>query len=56
LEIRDGRTAPVIFLKATYEACDELEKEVIKKNLLKYCHLDTLAQVKIVNELRKLVE
>jgi len=56
LEIRDGRTAPVIFLKATYEECDFQEKETIRKNLLKYCHLDTLAQVKIVNKLRKLVE
>ena len=56
LEIRDGRTAPAKFLRLTCNDCDEFEKRKIRKNLLKYCELDTLAQVEIVEKLRELVK
>ncbi|MEI6697249.1 MAG: DUF2779 domain-containing protein [Bacteroidota bacterium] len=52
LEIGNGMAASNSFLDLYY--CDD--KEVIKKtreNLLKYCHLDTLAMVKIFDVLQK---
>jgi len=55
MEIRDGFTASIEFLRMTYEGCGEEEKRKIRENLLNYCELDTLAQVEIVNELKNLV-
>ncbi len=55
LEIKDGRTAPVEFLSVTYEDCKESKKQRVRNNLLEYCKLDTLAQVKIVEKLTELV-
>jgi len=56
LEIRDGRTAPVEFLRINYEECDELKKQKVRSDLLQYCKQDTLAQVKIIEKLRELVK
>ena len=56
LVIREGLTASIEFLRATYEECNEQEKRIIGKNLLKYCELDTLAQVEIVEKLREFVK
>ena len=56
LEIRNGRTAPVEFLRITCEKCDENEKTKVREDLLEYCKLDTLAQVKIIEKLRELVK
>ena len=56
MEIRDGFTASIEFLRMTYERCEDEEKRKIRENLLKYCELDTLAQVEIVNELKNLVK
>ena len=56
LDIAEGMTASVEFLRVTYDKCDPDEKLKIRDHLLKYCELDTLAQVKIVDELVKLVK
>ena len=56
MEIGDGGTASVEFFKMTYENCSDAEKKKIRDNLLKYCELDTLAEVMIVNELQKIVK
>ncbi len=53
--IREGRTASIEFLRVTYEECDEKEKQKVRRNLLKYCEMDTLAQVMIVEKLREIV-
>ncbi len=55
MEIGDGGTASAEFFKMTYEECSEEEKKNIRDNLLKYCELDTLAEVMIVEKLRELV-
>ncbi len=55
MEIREGLTASIEFFRATYEECEENEKQKIRENLLKYCELDTLAQVMIVEKLREIV-
>ena len=55
MEIADGGTASAEFFKAAYEDCSEKEKKKIRENLLKYCELDTLAEVIIVEKLRELI-
>ena len=54
MEIGDGGTASAEFFKMAYENCSEEEKKKIRDNLLKYCELDTLAEVMIVEQLAKL--
>jgi hypothetical protein len=52
LEIKDGGSA----MEAYYKMClleDSAEIERIRKSLLDYCRLDTLAMVKILDSLRK---
>ena len=34
---------------------DEVEKQKIRTSLLKYCELDTLAMVKILNKLKEII-
>ena len=51
MEIGDGGTASAEF----YNMCYNNGKDV-REALLKYCELDTLAEVMIVNELRKIVK
>ena len=55
MEIGDSGTDSAEFFKITYEHCSEEEKKEIRENLLKYCELDTLAEVMIVEKLRELV-
>lgn len=50
LEIGDGMTASNAFLDL-YNCNDEVTKEQVRQNLLKYCGLDTLAMVKILEVL-----
>lgn len=47
LEIQKGDQAMISWWKMTHELTDEGEQEEIKKNLLKYCQLDTWAMVEI---------
>lgn len=56
MEIRDGRTAHVEFLRIAYEDCCEEEITSVRDNLLRYCKLDTLAQVKVLEKLKDLVK
>jgi len=53
MEIDNGGTASVEFYNMAYGDCKDKEKT--RENLLKYCELDTLAEVMIVNELEKIV-
>ncbi len=55
MEIGDGGTASAEFFNATYGACTEEEKKKVRDNLLKYCELDTLAEVLIVNKLKDII-
>ena len=55
MEIADGETASVEFYNITYNGSDEETKRKVRENLLKYCELDTLAEVMIVVKLRELV-
>lgn len=55
MEIGDGGTASAEFFNVTYGNCTEEEKRKVRNNLLKYCELDTLAEVMIVETLRELV-
>src|SRR3989344_7097348 len=55
MEIGDGGTASVEFFRMAYENCSDEEKKKVRDNLLKYCELDTLAEVMIVEKLKKIV-
>ena len=55
MEIGDGGTASAEFFNVTYENCTEEQKKKVRENLLKYCELDTLAEVMIVEKLREIV-
>jgi len=54
MEIADGGTASIAFLKATYEETKQKEKDRIRKALEKYCALDTEGMIWIVENLEKL--
>ena len=47
MDIGDGATAMASWNKMVYGDTDDDEKEIIRKHLLKYCELDTLAMVRI---------
>ncbi|MEX0920212.1 MAG: DUF2779 domain-containing protein [Candidatus Pacearchaeota archaeon] len=54
--IKDGGTASVEFYNMAYEdVYSEDEREKIRGDLLKYCELDTLAEMLIVNKLKEIV-
>ncbi len=54
LEIADGGAAASAWLRMR-ETVDLVEREAINRNLLEYCHLDTLAMVRILEWLRERV-
>jgi len=56
MEIGDGGTASAEFFRITYQDCSDAEKKKARENLLKYCELDTLAEVMIVERLGKLIK
>ena len=47
LSVSDGGKAMSEWKRMIYEVTDEGEKETIRKNLLEYCKLDTLAMVRV---------
>lgn len=51
LAIADGETASLMYLKAHKNEVPEEEKKRIYADLLQYCLLDTLAEVKLLGEL-----
>jgi hypothetical protein len=53
LPIQEGNEASLMYLKMLDPALPPEEKETIKKNLLTYCSHDTLALVRIREELLK---
>lgn len=53
LNVQNGTMAIEAWGKTIFEDVSEKEKEGIRKNLLKYCELDTLAMVKIFNKLNE---
>ncbi len=54
MEIKDGGAAMIAFAKLQYTDMSETEAENIRKALLKYCELDTLAMVMIYEHLKEL--
>ncbi len=55
MEIADGGSASVGFFNANYKNSSATEKDKTRKDLLKYCELDTLAEVMIVDKLKEIV-
>ena len=53
LAIGDGGTAADSWLKMR-SSSDRDEQDQIRQNLLEYCHLDTLAMVRIVDKMKEL--
>ena len=53
-EIADGGAALTAYAKLQYTVMTEAEREKITKSLLKYCELDTLAMVMLVEGLRNI--
>lgn len=54
LNINNGSDASYKFYISHY--LNEGNKQEIRKDLLEYCKLDTLAEIEIINELKKIVE
>ena len=55
MDIGDGGTASAEFFRITYGDCTDAEKKKVRDNLLKYCELDTMAEVMIVEKLREII-
>jgi hypothetical protein len=51
LAIADGETASLMYLKTLTSELPEEEKERIYADLLEYCSLDTLAEVRLLAKL-----
>jgi len=51
LAIADGENASLMYLKTLKSELPEEEKERIYADLLDYCRLDTLAEVRLLEEL-----
>ena len=57
MAIADGGTASSGYLRVTFgEDVSEEERNKVRKNLVEYCTLDTMAMVYIVDELGKMVK
>ena len=56
LEIQNGGQATQEFYKMIFKNLNESEKNQIKKSLLEYCKLDTLAMFEILNKIKILIE
>jgi hypothetical protein len=56
LEINNGADALLQYYNVTYKEASEEEREKVFHDLEKYCELDTLGMVWIVDELQKLVK
>jgi len=55
LEISEGETAAFEWLRMI-KSTDENEKSDLRKNLLEYCKMDTYAEVRILEEMRKMTK
>jgi hypothetical protein len=54
LDIADGGTASMAFLDMTFGEMSDEQKQKTRKDLLKYCGLDTEAMIWLVDELRRI--
>jgi hypothetical protein len=52
MEIGDGGTASSEYARVTFDDVPEKERNRVRAALLKYCQLDTLAMIRIVQKLR----
>jgi len=55
MEIGDGMTASNEYARVTFGEVTQEDREQVRAALLKYCHLDTLAMIKIIQALRALI-
>ena len=55
MAIQNGEMAKDLYMRM-YNSKDRAEIETIREELLAYCKLDTLAEVKVVERLRSLVD
>jgi predicted RecB family nuclease len=55
LNIQEGEMATTMYRKMIDPKCPPNEREQIKKDLLEYCKLDTLAMVELFKELQRLI-
>lgn len=56
LDISEGATAQRLWMQAVLEGKEDIDKETLFHNLCEYCKLDTLAMVKIYEEICKLTQ
>jgi len=56
LEVRDGQTASIRYLRMALGGMTEEETEAFRRDLLEYCKLDTYATVRLLEELLRLAE
>ncbi len=54
-ELKEGGSASAAFIRLQFEEMSDPEREAIRAALLRYCELDTLAMVMIVEHWRELV-
>jgi len=55
MDISEGGTASLEFLRVTFNNVDESERIKVRKQLEEYCKLDTLGMIQIVEKLRELI-
>ncbi len=55
MAISDGGTASVEYFNATYKECTKQHKIKVREDLLKYCGLDTEAEIMIIEKLKELI-
>ena len=55
LEIGEGMFVSTEYVRVTFGDVSDEERTCVRAALLKYCHLDTLAMIRIIQALKKLV-
>ena len=55
MTISDGGTASVEFFNAHYTECSEEKRKQVREDLLKYCGLDTEAEIMIIDKLKEII-
>jgi hypothetical protein len=56
MEINNGGDASIAYENVTYGDVSEKEKKKVREALEKYCALDTLAEIKIIDRLMEIVK
>ena len=55
MTISDGGTASVEYFNSHYNKCSEEKRKQVREDLLKYCGLDTEAEIMIIDKLKELI-